>query len=219
MTEHVEQQICIKFCVKLEHSSVETIWMIQKATAVGNWWLAASSRQCAHSCITSSAEFFSETSNHPGDSAPLQPGFGTPWLLAFPKTKITFEREEILDHQWDSGKYDGAADEDRENCVRSQGAYFEGDWGIIVLCTMFLVSCIFFNKCLNFSYYMAGYLQDRPHIMECFHTFHVHFKRWAKRTNECSFSSPLLHRYATPCTVDPAYDQTSWVSWEYSKLP
>ena len=29
-------------------------------------------------------------------------------------------------------------------CVRSQGAYFEGDWGVVVLCTMFLVSCIFF---------------------------------------------------------------------------
>ena len=26
------------------------------------------------------------------------------------------------------------------NCVRSQGAYFEGDWGVVVLCTMFLVS-------------------------------------------------------------------------------
>ena len=31
MTEQVERQICIKFCVKLEHSSVETIQMIQKA--------------------------------------------------------------------------------------------------------------------------------------------------------------------------------------------
>ena len=30
MTESVEQQICIKFCIKLEHSSTETIWMIQK---------------------------------------------------------------------------------------------------------------------------------------------------------------------------------------------
>ena len=30
MTEQVEQQICIKFCIKLEHSSSETIWMIQK---------------------------------------------------------------------------------------------------------------------------------------------------------------------------------------------
>ena len=34
--------------------------------------------------------------------------------------------------------------------MRSQGACFERDWGVIVLCTMFLVSCIFFNKCLFF---------------------------------------------------------------------
>ena len=27
----VEQQICIRFCVKLEHPSMETIWLIQKA--------------------------------------------------------------------------------------------------------------------------------------------------------------------------------------------
>ena len=43
----------------------------------------------------SHAEFFCETSNHPGDSAPLQPRFSTLQCLAFPKTKITFEREEI----------------------------------------------------------------------------------------------------------------------------
>ena len=36
MTELVEQQICIKFCVKLEHSSEDTIRMIQKAGAMGN---------------------------------------------------------------------------------------------------------------------------------------------------------------------------------------
>ena len=41
--------------------------------------------------------FFGEMSNHPGDSAPLQPRFGALRLLAFPKTKITFEREEISD--------------------------------------------------------------------------------------------------------------------------
>ena len=36
MTEQVEQRICIRFCVRLEHSSTETIQMIQKAAAVGN---------------------------------------------------------------------------------------------------------------------------------------------------------------------------------------
>ena len=102
--------------------------------------VASSLRQHVHSCITSPAGFFDETSNHPGDSALLQPRSGTLWLLAFPKTKITFEREEIPDCQWDSEKYNRAADGDWENWVRSQGAYFEGDWGVIVLCTVFLVS-------------------------------------------------------------------------------
>ena len=37
MTEQAEQRICIKFCVKLEHSSVETIHMIQKPADMGNW--------------------------------------------------------------------------------------------------------------------------------------------------------------------------------------
>ena len=89
-----------------------------------------------------------------------------PCHLTFPKTKITFEREEISDCWWDSGKDDRAVDGDWENCVRSQAAYFEGDWGIIVLCTMFLVSCIFFSKCLYFSYKMAIYFPDRPRISD-----------------------------------------------------
>ena len=37
MINRVEQGICIKFCIKLEHSYMETIWMIQKAAAMGNW--------------------------------------------------------------------------------------------------------------------------------------------------------------------------------------
>ena len=81
--------------------------------------------------------------------APVQPRFVTLLLLAFPKTKITFEIEEISDRWWDSGKYKGAAD-GNENCVRSQDAYFKENWGVIVLCTMCLVSCIFFNKYLFF---------------------------------------------------------------------
>ena len=37
MTEQVGQRICIKFCIKLEHSSAGAIWMMQKAAAMGNW--------------------------------------------------------------------------------------------------------------------------------------------------------------------------------------
>ena len=37
MTEQLEQRIRIKFCTKFEYSSTETIQMIQKATAMGNW--------------------------------------------------------------------------------------------------------------------------------------------------------------------------------------
>ena len=151
MTEWVKQQFCIKFCIKLEHSSTETIRMIQKAAAMDNWWWAASSQQCARSCITCHAKFFGKTSNHPGKSAPLQPRLGTLQFFALPKTEITFGREEISDHQGDSGKYDEVADGDWENYVRSQGVYFKGDWGIMVVCTIFLVSCIFFNKCVSFS--------------------------------------------------------------------
>ena len=87
MTEQVEQWIHTKFCVKLEKFLLETVWMIQKTTAMGNSWLAASSWQCACSYTTSHTEFFGKTSNHPGDSAPLQPRFGALRLLAFPKTK------------------------------------------------------------------------------------------------------------------------------------
>ena len=52
MTEQLEQWLCIKFCIKLEHSFAETNQVIQKATAMGNWWLAVSLKQCARSCIT-----------------------------------------------------------------------------------------------------------------------------------------------------------------------
>ena len=135
--------------------------MTQKAAAMGNWWWAVSSQQHTCLCITSPAESFGEMSSHPGDSALPEPRFGALQLLAFSKTKLTFEREEISEYWRNWGKYNRAADGDWENCVRSHSVYFEGDWGIIVLCTMFLVSCIFFNKCLYFSYYMAGYLLDR----------------------------------------------------------
>ena len=134
-----EQQFCIRFCIKLEHSSVGTVRMIQKAAVMGSRWLD-SSRQCAPSYVTSDTVFV-KTSNHPGDLSPLQPRFGTLRLLAGTKTKITFERGKISNHQWDSGKYNGATDGDWENCVRSQGTWKGTEVSLsCVQCFLYLVS-------------------------------------------------------------------------------
>ena len=95
MTEQVEQQICIKFCIKLEHSSMETIWKIQKAAAMGNWKLAASSQQGTCSCIMSHVEFLVKHQitqvTQPADSTDLMPcDF---WL--FPKLKSPLIRKQF----------------------------------------------------------------------------------------------------------------------------
>ena len=66
-------------------------WELNKmktASAMGNWWLATSSWQCAQSCITSLAAFWQ---NHPCDSAPLQPRLGAHGLWLFPKLKASLK--------------------------------------------------------------------------------------------------------------------------------
>ena len=83
----VEQWICIKFYIKFEHSSTETTQMIQKAAAMGNRWLAALSQQHTFSCIASCAEFFGETSNHPGHPDPHSPDLEPCDFWLFPKLK------------------------------------------------------------------------------------------------------------------------------------
>ena len=99
MTEQVEQRICIKFCVNLEHSSAETIQMTQKAAAVGNWWLAASSQQHACSCITSRAEFFGKCQitqvTQPSCSSDLAPS--NFWLFPKLKSPLKGKRFQIID--------------------------------------------------------------------------------------------------------------------------
>ena len=160
MTEQIEQWICIKFYFELENSSMETIQMIHQVTAMGNWKLA-SSWQNASSCIMCRVEFLVDTSNHPGDSLPLQPKFGALWLLAFPKTKITFEKEEISHCWWDSGKYNGVADGNQENFVWSQGAHFEGDWGVISYVQFFLYLTSFsINVSIFHSTWLATFWTD-----------------------------------------------------------
>ena len=160
MTDRVDQQICITFCVKLEHSSTEIMWWFRRPhwRATGDWQFHHSNTPAHASRLMQS--FFGQTSNHSGNSVPLQFRFGTLQLLAFPKLKSPLKGRDFR-WQWDSGKYDGAADGDWENCVRSQGAYFEGNWGIIILSKMFLVSSVFFTKCL---YFHITWLDWKPSV-------------------------------------------------------
>jgi len=58
---------------------------------------SASSLQCACPLYSSRTGFPDKASHHPGLSAPLQLRFGSLRLMAFPKAKITIEREEICE--------------------------------------------------------------------------------------------------------------------------
>ena len=138
--------------------------MIQKATAMGNWWLAASSWQHAHSCIKSCAEFFGKTSNHPGNSAPYSPDWVPSDLFClFPKLKSLLK-----------GKRFQTVNEIQANMTRQPMAIGRIVWGpkvptlkgtevslSYVQCFLYLVSSSI-NVC--FSHDMAGCLLDRPCI-------------------------------------------------------
>ena len=87
MTELVKQRICIRFCIKLEHSSTETIQMIQKAAVTGNWWLAASSQQCACLVHHISCRDFWWNIKTPRWFSPTIAPFGTCNFWLFPKLK------------------------------------------------------------------------------------------------------------------------------------
>ena len=87
ITDKVQQQICVKFCVKIEHSSMKLFRWFGRQQLLGNWWLAA-----ACLCITSCAELSGETLNQPGDSAPYSPDLETcDWL--FPKLKLSLKEK------------------------------------------------------------------------------------------------------------------------------
>ena len=66
MTKQVEQGICIKFCIKLEHSSVEIIWMIQKA--FGDDAVGAVQIRVWHKCFNDGRESV-ESDPHSGRPA------------------------------------------------------------------------------------------------------------------------------------------------------
>ena len=150
MTEWVEQWICLKFCVKLEHSSIETILMIQRLQlwATGDWQLHHSSMPAHASHLM---QRFCQNIKSSRWLSPTTAQIWCPVTSGFSPNQNHLWKGRDFRLRGDSEKYDVAADGDWENCVRSHGAYFEGDWGTIVLCTMLLVSCVFFNKCVYFS--------------------------------------------------------------------
>ena len=162
MTECVEQWICIKFCVKPENFSVETIGKIRKATAMGNWWLAASSRQYNHSCITASAEFLAKYwitwVTQPHYSPDLVPcDF---WLL--PKLKSPLKGKIFQTVRF--GKiWQGRWWQLGELCEVPRCLLWRG---LRYHFPTYNVSCIFFNKYLFFI--LHGWIPlYRPHICFC----------------------------------------------------
>ena len=115
--------------------------------ATGDWQLHHNN---THTHVSQLVQSFGERSNPPGESAPLQPRFGALRLLAFPKTKITFESGETSD------------------CWVRFRKIIRGSWwrlgelcevprcllwrGLRCHCPVYNVSWIFFHKCHYFSY-------------------------------------------------------------------
>ena len=138
MTEWVKQWICIKLCIKLERSSVETLWMFQRLQlwATSDWQLHHNNLPPHASCLVQS--FWQNIKSSRWLSHPRAQN-QCPAIPPFPKTSITFEREEISDCRWDSGKYNGAADGDWENCVSSKVPTLKGTEA-----SLFYVQCLLY---------------------------------------------------------------------------
>ena len=132
MTEQIEQQICIRFCIKLKHSSMETIQMIQKAFRADA--MSAAQIKLWHKCFkdgwesveSDSCSGRSTTSRTAENVEHVRAAINKDWWLT------VWEPEADL---WGFQNLLG------ELCEVPR-AHFEGHWGIIVLCTMFLVSLI-----------------------------------------------------------------------------
>ena len=91
----MRSKICIKFCVKLEHSSAETICRWPRLWTADDW-------QLHHNNVPAHAshliQFFGETTDHPSNSAPYSPDL-VPWdfwLFPKPKSPLKGKRLQML---------------------------------------------------------------------------------------------------------------------------
>ena len=179
MTEWVEQWICIRFCSKLEHSSAETIQMIQKAfrddaisaMQIQVWHKhfkdgqeSVESDPCSEGL--QQAEYLRMSNVHGLQSIKIS---NWPKLIwGFQKLLCPRFWCRILawNVSWQNLFY-GFCYHSRRNIVLQLGEMCEVPRCLLwrqlrCHCPMYNVSCSFFNKYLYFSYYMAGYLLDRP---------------------------------------------------------
>ena len=76
MMEKVEQQLCMKFCVELEHFSEDTILIESEGPSDGLLVIGSFIKITHLLMYHLSCGVFWEMSNHPGDSVPLQFRFG-----------------------------------------------------------------------------------------------------------------------------------------------
>ena len=149
MTEQVEQWTCIKFCVKLEHSSVETIGLIQRPPL---WTMGDG--QLHHDNVPTHAsrlvQFFGQNIKSPRWLSPATAQIWCPMISGFPQNEIHLWKRRDFRPLMRFRKIRWGSWWQLGELCEVQGAYLEGDWDIIAICTMFLISCTFFNKCLFF---------------------------------------------------------------------
>ena len=108
--------------------------------------------------------FFGKSSHHPGLSALLQPRVGSPRLLAFPRTKIAVEREEICEcdghtvHKLSQQRLTADWLVPGESDCSRMHSKVSSDW---------LPRYIKATRPVLEIFKMAGYFPDRPRMCVC----------------------------------------------------
>ena len=99
MTEQVEQWICIKFCVKLEHSSMETYSKDSEGYSDGQLVICSFIMRTYLFMHRILCRVFWQNVKSPSWLSPSIAQIWHPVTLTFPQTKIIFDREEISEIQ------------------------------------------------------------------------------------------------------------------------
>ena len=153
---------------------------MKTAIAMGNWWLATSSHQCAPHVSRLVQSFlvkhqFTQVTQpcYSPDLAPCNH-----WLFQKLKSHLKRKRFQTVNEIQENtmGQLMAIPTKDFAECfeqwkrcwenhVKSHGTYFEGDWGVIVLCTMFLVSPSI-NVFIFHSAWLDTFWTDLVYILE-----------------------------------------------------